>query len=121
LALLSLSLVEGGRGSRGKRSSKVRGSRSTTYQAPPDEPRDVTPEEVQEITDDLKETEKVEHTTTKETGDEWVKEWETVMGDFSADIMFRTEIDPKSDEVRITSLIHLGLLSYCQRKRKDKH
>ena len=91
------------------------------YQAPPDEPRDVTPEEVQEITEDLKETEKVEHTTTKETGDEWVKEWETVMGDFSADIMFRTEIDPKSDEVRITSLIHLGLLSYCQRKRKDKH
>jgi hypothetical protein len=99
LALLSLSLVEGGRGSRGKRSSQVRGSRSTTYQAPPDEPRDVTPEEVQEITDDLKETEKVEHTVTKEAGDEWIKEWSTVMEDFSADIMFRTEIEARSDEV----------------------
>jgi hypothetical protein len=60
----------------------------------------VTQEEVLEITDDVKETETVEHSSDKENGDEWVKEWGTVMDDFQADVMLRTEIQPKSDEVR---------------------
>lgn len=64
----------------------------------------------------MKETETVEHSSDKENGDEWVREWASVMDDFQAEVMFRTEIQPKSDEVRTcTEDIHIGLFSHGQR------
>ena len=73
----------------------------------------MTQEEVLEITDDVKETETVEHSSDKENGDEWVREWASVMDDFQAEVMFRTEIQPKSDEVSTCKDdIPIGLFSH---------
>ena len=70
----------------------------------------------------MKETETVEHSSDKENGDEWVKEWGTVMEDFQAEVMFRTEIQPKSDEVRTPAFgIFIGLFSHGQRRGRSEH
>jgi hypothetical protein len=68
----------------------------------------------------VKETETVEHSSEKENGDEWVREWGTVMDDFQAEVMFRTEIQPKSDEVfSHTFCIFVGLFSHGQRRGRS--
>jgi len=89
-------------------------------QVPPDEPRDITPEEVLEITNDVKETEKVEHTGGKEDETPWIEQFENVMQDFSADILYRTEIQAKSDEVISQSLI-LSRFSFIKSKRTRRY
>jgi hypothetical protein len=68
----------------------------------------------------VKETETVEHSSEKENGDEWVREWGTVMDDFQAEVMFRTEIQPKSDEVCTQTFgIFVGLFSHGQRRGRS--
>lgn len=68
----------------------------------------------------MKETETVEHSSEKENGDEWVREWGTVMDDFQAEVMFRTEIQPKSDEVGTHTFdIRAGLFSHGQRRGRS--
>lgn len=59
----------------------------------------------------MKETETVEHSGDKENGDEWVREWASVMDDFQAEVMLRTEIQPKSDEVSTYAMTTIGLFS----------
>lgn len=53
----------------------------------------------------------MEHSGDKENGDEWVREWASVMDDFQAEVMFRTEIQPKSDEVSTYAMTTIGLFS----------
>ena len=54
----------------------------------------------------------MEHSSDKENGDEWVREWASVMDDFQAEVMFRTEIQPKSDEVTTEAITTIGLFSH---------
>ena len=57
----------------------------------------------------------MEHSSDKENGDEWVREWASVMDDFQAEVMFRTEIQPKSDEVSTEAITTIGLFSHGKR------
>ena len=57
----------------------------------------------------------MEHSSDKENGDEWVREWASVMDDFQAEVMFRTEIQPKSDEVTTEAITTIGLFPHGQR------
>ena len=54
----------------------------------------------------------MEHSSDKENGDEWVREWASVMDDFQAEVMFRTEIQPKSDEVTTEAITTIGLFPH---------